>query len=121
VRYVVLFAIGCGSSGPAPLDCKDLMADPSTTLSKAMERESDPAKVWELLERCAAPNGDTCDRAAAAAEMTPSMTSTKDPTYAVNCRTLSPEKQKCLLPSYSTSHADCGQVQEAFRRAFPPK
>lgn len=127
---IVIAACGGGSSAPAPIDCKTLLADPGNALAKLTERESDPAKLWETLENCAAPGGDVCAKSAVGLAMTPSMARSDDPTavadreaqyaaHAARCRNLPPNEQQCLLVSYGSTHAECGAVQEAFRRAQP--
>ena len=121
---LVIAACGGGSSAPAPIDCKTLLADPGNALTRLTERESDPAKIWETLENCAAPGGDVCARSAVGLAMTPSMVEgDREPHYAAHaerCRKLPPAEQQCLLVSYGTTHPECGAVQEAFRRAHPP-
>lgn len=115
------------------VDCQKLLADPGTTLNKLMHREPDPAKAYAILERCLVPDGDTCDRAAADRAMMPSMAISDDhdgsgaaaraaawKEYAVQCRALPTEQQRCLLVSWAIDHDDCAQVQEKFRREHPP-
>jgi hypothetical protein len=134
VAFVAFGALGaaCGKAAPTTIDCPTLLADPGSALSRLAERESDPSKVFAILEGCLAPSGDTCERAAVGGAMMPSMTisdgsagtaadrAAQWAVYATNCRTLSPERQKCLLLSYGIAHPECGKVQEDFRRAFPP-
>ncbi|MBA3541144.1 MAG: hypothetical protein H0T79_16150 [Deltaproteobacteria bacterium] len=132
VGLLVVMAAACSKAGPPEIDCHALLADPGNALTKLTERESDPSKIYAMLERCLAPSGDTCDRAAAGGAMMPSMAISDGSAggaadraaqwkqYAADCRTLSPDKQQCLLLSYAITHPECGKVQEDFRRAFPP-
>ena len=115
--YAIVFVAACGSSSSAPAepDCKAVLGDPSALMNTD---EKDAAKLWARFEACAAPNGDTCDRAAASSG---SIGGASDVTYATRCRALPPADQQCLLTSYGSTHVECGKVQEAFRRAHPGK
>ncbi len=104
------------------VDCKAIAADPGTALQRVMDVTSDPAKVYEILEQCFAPNGDVCERAAVDGQMVPSMAitdgsagdavqrSTEWKSWAAKCRQLAPEMQQCLLLSYALGHPDCANV-----------
>src|SRR5262249_27023536 len=90
------------------VDCKQLVADPGAALAHVMEVTDQPAKVWDVLERCFAPDGDTCERAAIGGQMVPSMAVSDGSagdhadrvagwkSWAERCRKLAPDMQRCL-------------------------
>jgi hypothetical protein len=118
MRVVILLALVACKREPA-VDCKALAADPGTALQKVMDTTSEPAQVFAVLERCFAPNGDDCERAAVGGQMMPSMAITDGSAgdaaahsadwkaWATHCRALPADVQKCLVLSYALAHPDC--------------
>ena len=109
------------------VDCKQLVADPGAALTQVMNVSDDPAKIWDILERCFAPEGDTCERAAIGGQMVPSMAVSDGSAdradrvagwkaWAERCRKLAPEMQRCLLISYATAHPECTEVADGLRK-----
>lgn len=135
LAVVLACAAACGGKATDDaIDCKTILADPGSALSKLAEREPEPAAMYATLERCLAPEGDTCARAAVIGGMMPSMAAVDNPgsaaaaqraaswdDYARQCRTLAPADQQCLLVSYAIAHPACGAVQDRFRRDHPPR
>jgi hypothetical protein len=120
-----------GCSGRSPeIDCAAIVRDPAQGLAAVMGKVDDPARVWDVLERCFAPNGDTCERAAVGGAMVPSMSvsdgSAGDAAkraedrrqWAARCRTLPADQQRCLLMSHAIGHPECMAIAEQLRRTL---
>jgi hypothetical protein len=124
-RWLLVIALaGCG--GRPEIDCAPILRDPAQGLASVMSGTDDPVRVWEILEGCFAPGGDTCERAAVGGAMMPSMAVSDGPAdtakraddrrqWATRCRTLAPDQQRCLVMSYAVGHPECASLAEQLR------
>jgi hypothetical protein len=110
IALTVVLAACTGTSAPAPSDCAPVEAMSRGEIPSPMP---DAVRWWSLVERCGAPDGDTCDRAWVDAASMPSMEE-PSPTeaeseirrlaYVAACRTLPRDTQLCLLASHSIAN-----------------
>jgi hypothetical protein len=115
---------GSACSKPSPDDCEAIKRDPASGLALLTSKTDDAARVWDTLERCFAPAGDTCERAAVGGAMVPSMTVADGSSgshaqreaswrqWAARCRTLPAEQQRCLQLSYAIGHSECAKLAD---------
>ena len=120
---VVVVAAACSKSES---ECAAIMRDPARGFEIVTSKTDDPVRIWETFERCVAPDGDVCDRAAVGGAMAPSMAISDGSgraarqaegwrQWAARCRTLPAEQQRCLQLSYQLGHPACAALVEQAR------
>jgi len=92
---------GSACSRASPDDCEAIQRDPGRGLALLTSKTDDAARVWDALERCFAPGGDTCAERAALWRQ-----------WAARCRTLPAEQQRCLQLSYAIGHPECAKLAD---------
>lgn len=124
---VVVIAAACSKSES---ECAAILRDPARGFEIATSKTDDPVHIWETFERCFAPDGDVCDRAAVGGAMAPSMTMADGSAraaqhaegrrqWAARCRTLPEDQQRCLQLSYQLGHPACAALVEQARAKLP--
>jgi hypothetical protein len=109
------------SAPPADPDCDVVHKDPRNAAATLSQKyRNAPLKVAEIIERCVAPSGATCDRLARIVAAIPGLMPAGSPAVtaptrvAELCAGMPPEMQRCMLPSYTLAHeAECAKVREA--------
>lgn len=103
-------------------DCDVVLQDPGNAAAKLSEQyHGERVKVAEIIERCVAPSGPPCQRLAKIVAALPGLMPAGSPivtapeNVAEACAGMSPEMQRCMLPSYALGHAaECTKVRESF-------
>lgn len=120
--WLLAALVACGGSAeqkPADEDCVLIERDPATAPAALSKKYPGQAvKVAETIERCIAPDGDSCQRLAKIVKAIPSMmpgAETPENTEEI-CRGMPVEMQRCMLPSYILAHQpECAKVMDTIR------
>jgi hypothetical protein len=126
VLLLLLAGTSCESDrgrdrGRSP-DCDVVLRDPGNAAARLSQQyRGEPVKVAEIIERCVAPSGPPCERLAKIVAALPGLMPAGSPTVtapgnvAEACAGMSPEMQRCMLPSYALGHSDeCAKIRAAF-------